>query len=89
MKIVRSDGCTSHGYISINNKGFEYLTEEEKQEVWSEILNSLEYSEENLLDLLNWYIDVFGKYKYLYTCDQCGDSVGEYIVEINMDQYLE
>lgn len=83
MKIVRTEGCVVSG-LDIDEKDYSTLTEEEKQSVWIKILEDLEekYSEYNCQELINWYLDTFGEYKHLYTCEQCGDSVGEYTIEI-------
>lgn len=83
MKIIETNGCVVSG-IEIDGKGLEILEEEEKKQYYQKILNWLSenYSEVTFRELLGFMTSNFGDSKHLYTCDQCGDSVWEYKVEI-------
>lgn len=84
MILKQLDGCINSGYLVIDGKGFNNLTEEEKEDCWIRLTEALSerYSEETLKELLYFFISQFGNYNYMYTCEQCNDAVGEYTVEI-------
>ena len=83
MLIEKVEGCIN-GDLVIDNESYSFLTEEQKQNVWIHVLEALEekYSETNCYNLIDWFVTTFGDYEFLYHCDQCGDDVEEYKIEI-------
>lgn len=80
MKIEYTEGCTCYG-LDVDGKPFEDLDEAKKREVFNRMVEAIlkDFDIQNItIDLLRQY----GEYKYLYHCEQCGDSVCSYTLEI-------
>lgn len=83
MKIVKTEGCVVSG-ININDVDIFDLSDEDKVKYYNQALDWLKdnYSEQSFNDIINFIVDTFGNCKYLYTCEQCGDSVHETTLKI-------
>ena len=83
MNIVRTDGCVVSG-ISIDNVDLRHMSEDLKKSNYNQILEYLKnnYSEYLLQEICNFITEILGEFEELYTCEQCGDTVCEYRVEI-------
>lgn len=67
--------------IAVNNKDINDFDEDEIRDIIIEIVNSGEESV-NLVWTLRGLIKDYGKYKFCYHCDECGDNVVEYKLKI-------
>ena len=79
-KIVYTDGCVVSG-LTIADKDFNDLSLEEQKAFMHKIIDSAPDSS-YLQSMLIEYVQTAGEYKYLYTCEECGDSVCEWTLEI-------
>ena len=80
MKIEYTEGCICYG-LDVDGKPFHELGEVSKVDILHSVINvlSCEYDPQSILiDLLSQY----GEYEYHYTCEDCGDSVTSYTLEI-------
>ncbi len=80
MKLEYTEGCTCYG-LDVDDKPFNDLGEVSQVDVLHSVVNALccEYDPQSILiDLLRQY----GEYKHLFHCDQCGDNVCSYTLEI-------
>lgn len=80
MKIEYTKGCVCDG-LDVDGEPFNNLDHDKKIEVFDRIFEHLdeEYGLNTLLvDILQYY----GEYNYLFHCDQCGDNVWSYTLEI-------
>lgn len=67
--------------IIVNNKCIKDFNEDEIRDIIIEIINSGK-NKANLVWALKGLVQIYGKYKYCYHCDECGDDVVEYKLEI-------
>lgn len=79
-KIVYTDGCVVSG-LTVDDRIFSDLSLEEQKEIIHKIVDNVSDSS-YLQDMLIEYTQSAGEYEYLYTCEQCGDSVCEWALEI-------
>lgn len=80
MRIEYTEGCICYG-LDVDGKPFHELGEVSKVDILHSVINvlSCEYDPQSILiDLLRQY----GEYEYHYTCEDCGDSVTSYTLEI-------
>lgn len=67
--------------IIVNNKYIKDFNEDEIRDVIIEIINSGK-NKDNLVWTLRGLVQNYGKYKFCYHCDECGDNVVEYKLKI-------
>ena len=67
--------------IIVNNKCIKDFNEDEIRDIIIEIINSGK-NQANLVWALRGLVQIYGKYKYCYHCDECGDDVVEYKLKI-------
>lgn len=80
MNIEYTEGCICYG-LDVDGKPFHELSEVSKVDILHSVINvlSCEYDPQSIMiDLLRQY----GEYEYHYTCEDCGDSVTSYTLEI-------
>lgn len=80
MKLEYTEGCTCYG-LDVDGKPFNDLKEYKKKPILNKVINAIleDYDIQNvLIDLLRQY----GEYKHLYHCEQCGDNVCSFTLEI-------
>ena len=80
MKIEYTEGCVCYG-LDVDGKPFNDLGEVSKVDILHSVINvlSCEYDPQSILiDLLQQY----GEYKHIGHCDECGDSVCTYTIEV-------
>lgn len=80
MKIEYTEGCTCYG-LDVDEEPFNDLDEAKKREVLDKVVESIlkDYDVQNVvIDLLRQY----GEYKHLFNCEQCGDSVCSFTLEV-------
>ena len=81
MKIVKTDGCIVSG-IDVDGVDINNISEETKQKIIEWIYYKIGVDSSYFKAILSDTVDIFGEYNYLYTCDECGDSVSETILKI-------
>ena len=79
-KIVYTDGCIATG-LTVDGEFFKDLSLEEQKAFMHKVIVGAQDSS-YLQNMLIEYVQTAGEYEYLYTCDECGDSVYEWTVEI-------
>lgn len=67
--------------IIVNNKYIKDFNEDEIRDIIIEIINSRK-NQDNLVWTLKGLVQIYGKYKFCYHCDECGDNVVEYKLKI-------
>ena len=67
--------------IIVNNKCINDFNEDEIRDIIIEIINSGK-NKANLVWTLRGLVQIYGKYKFCYHCDECGDDVIEYKLKI-------
>ena len=67
--------------IIVNNKCINDFNEDEIRDIIIEIINSGK-NKANLVWTLRGLVQDYGKYKFCYHCDECGDDVVEYKLKI-------
>ena len=79
-KIVYTDGCIATG-LTVDDRIFSDLSLEEQKAIIHKVIDSATDSS-SLQSMLTEYVETAGEYEYLYTCEECGDSVYEWTLEI-------
>lgn len=80
MKIEYTEGCTCYG-LNVDGEPIDDLDEAKKRAVLDRMVDAIlkDYDIEHIfIDLLHR----FGEDKYLFHCEQCGDSVFSYTLKI-------
>ena len=67
--------------IIVNNKCINDFNKDEIRDIIIEIINSGK-NKANLVWTLRGLVQIYGKYKFCYHCDECGDDVIEYKLKI-------
>ena len=75
-RIVKTEGCIVSG-TTIDDVNVHLISEETKKDICDWIYNRMLKSDDFFQQVLSEVIDILGDYEYLYTCNQCGDSVYE------------
>lgn len=68
--------------IIVNNKCINDFNEDEIRDIIIEIINSGK-NKANLVWTLRGLVQIYGKYKFCYHCDECGDDVVEYKLKLS------
>lgn len=77
MKIEYTEGCTCYG-ITIDDKNFEQITDEELYKVWDKLsyyLKNQKDIRECVQQVILWTTNHYGYPKFQFHCGQCGDDV--------------
>ena len=80
MLIEYTEGCVCYG-LDVDGVPFNDLKEYKKKPILNKVINAIleDYDIQNILiDLLRDY----GEYKHCYICEDCGDSVRTYTIEV-------
>lgn len=80
MKLTYTDGCMAYN-LDIDNRKIEDFTLQEQKDILKSLIDK--YSD--ICDLKNMIIDFLemnAEPKFLFHCDECGDNVYEYTMEI-------
>lgn len=80
MKLEYTEGCICYG-LDVDGKPFNDLGEVSKVDILHSVINvlSCEYDPQSILiDLLQQY----GEYEHIGHCDECGDNISSYTLEI-------
>lgn len=79
MEIVRTEGCTCYG-TTVDGEPIQDLSLPEVKKVFSGLLADVDEdtAKQQVIEAINSFVSAMGEYKYLYTCEECGDSVEEF-----------
>lgn len=80
MKIEYTEGCLAYG-LDVDGKPFNNFDAETRVDILHKLVDAIlmDYmAQDIIIDLLHDY----GEYKHLYHCEQCGDDVCSYTIEI-------
>ena len=77
MKLIKTEGCVCNN-LDVDGEDINELSKDKIEEIF----NKLPKSKEFLIQCIDNYIEQNIESKYLYTCEDCGDSVYEYVCEI-------
>ena len=80
MKLELTEGCICYG-LDVDGEPFNNLDHEKKIEVFDRIFEHLD-EEYGLNTMLVDILQHYGEYKHIGHCDECGDSVCSYTLEI-------
>ena len=81
MKIEYSEGCTTTG-VYIDDKPFVNLSIEEQKEVLLKVLKHLKNPSYSIQEFLISAATEEGEFEDLGKCEQCGDYVYNYTIEL-------
>lgn len=79
-KIIYTEGCTCYG-LNINDIDSNDIPTERKKELCLKLMNKY-YTDSEWNQLLIDIAQIYGDNKFCFHCDQCGDDVYEYTIEI-------
>lgn len=80
MKLEYTEGCVCYG-LDVDGEPFNDLDEAKKREVFNRMVEAIlkDYDIQNItIDLLHDY----GEYKHIGHCDECGDNISSFTLEI-------
>ena len=80
MKIEYTEGCVCYG-LDVDGEPFNNLDHGKKIEVFDRIFEHLD-EEYGLNTMLVDILQHYGEYKCCFTCQDCGDSVCTYTIEV-------
>lgn len=80
MKIEYTEGCVCYG-LDVDGEPFNNLDHDKKIEVFDRIFEHLD-EEYGLYSMLVDILRQYGEYKHCFTCEDCGDSVCTYTIEV-------
>lgn len=80
MKLEYTEGCVCYG-LDVDGEPFNDLDEAKKREVFNRMVEAIlkDYDIQNITTNL---LHDYGEYKHLFYCEQCGDNVCSYTLEI-------
>ena len=79
-RIVYTDGCVVSG-LTVDDRIFSDLSLEEQKAIIHKVIDSATDSS-SLQSMLTEYVETAGEYEYLYTCEECGDSVCSWTIDM-------
>lgn len=80
MKIEITQGCISDSFY-VDNDPVRDMALEELQDILTTIINR-SINKNDLESLLYYYVESNGEYEDLGRCDECGDYISRYTLEI-------
>ena len=80
MKIEYTEGCICYG-LDVDGEPFNNLDHDKKIEVFDRIFEHLD-EEYGLNTMLVDILQQYGEYKHIGHCDECGDNISSFTLEI-------
>lgn len=86
MKVVVTKGCVCDN-VEIDDELFQDMTPDQKRKVLHEFIDKMpiDYG----FNLFHEMIPMFGQYKFIGNCEECGDSICEYTFDSDDDMYKD
>lgn len=80
MKLTYTEGCMAYN-LDIDNKKIEDFTLQEQKDILKSLID--EYGDNSTIqNMIMDFLELNGIPKFIYHCDECGDNVYEYTLEI-------
>jgi hypothetical protein len=80
MKLEYTEGCICYG-LDVDGEPFNNLDHDKKIEVFDRIFEHLD-EEYGLNTMLVDILQHYGEYKHIGHCDECGDNISSFTLEI-------
>lgn len=80
MKLEYTEGCVCYG-LDVDGEPFNNLDHDKKIEVFDRIFEHLD-EEYGLNTMLVDILQHYGEYKHIGHCDECGDNISSFTLEI-------
>lgn len=80
MKLEYTEGCICYG-LDVDGEPFNNLEHDKKIEVFDRIFEHLD-EEYGLNTMLVDILQHYGEYKHIGHCDECGDNISSFTLEI-------
>lgn len=80
MKLEYTEGCTCYS-LDVDGKPFNDLGEVSKVDILHSVVTMLSV-DYDIQDIVINLLRQYGEYKHLFHCDQCGDNVSSFTLEI-------
>ena len=80
MKIEYTEGCVCYG-LNVDDEPFNDLDEAKKREVFNRMVEAI-LKDYDIQDITKELLCQYGEYKHLFNCEQCGDSVCSYTINV-------
>lgn len=80
MKLEWTEGCTCYG-LNVDEEPFNDLDAVKQVELLHNVVTMLSV-DYGIQDIIINLVRQYGEYKHLFNCDQCGDSVCSYTLEV-------
>lgn len=80
MKIEYTEGCLCYG-LDVDGEPFNNLDHDKKIAVFDRIFEHLD-EEYGLYTMLVDILQHYGEYKHIGHCDECGDNISSFTLEI-------
>jgi hypothetical protein len=80
MKLEYTEGCICYG-LDVDGEPFNDLDHDKKIEVFDRIFEHLD-EEYGLNTMLVDILQHYGEYKHIGHCDECGDNISSFTLEI-------
>lgn len=80
MKLEYTEGCTCSG-LDVDGEPLNDLNAVEKVSLLHSVVTTLSV-DYDIQDIMINLLRQYGEYKHLFNCEQCGDSVCSYTLEI-------
>ena len=80
MKIEYTEGCVCYG-LNVDGEPFNDLDEAKKRKVFNRMVEAI-LKDYDIQDIIINLLCRYGEYKHLFNCEECGDSVCSYTINI-------
>lgn len=80
MKLEYTEGCICHG-LDVDGKPFNNFDVEEKIEILNKLIDTI-LMDYMVQDVVTELLYQYGEYKHLFHCEECGDNVCSYTLNI-------
>lgn len=80
MKLTYTEGCMAYN-LDIDNKEIEDFTLQEQKDILKSLIDKYG-NNSTIQNMIIDFLELNGTSKFIYHCDECGDNVYEYTLEI-------
>ena len=80
MKLEWTEGCTCYG-LDVDGEPFNDLDEAKKREVFNRMVEAI-LKDFDIQNITTELLRQYGEYKHLFYCEQCGDNISSFTLEI-------
>ena len=80
MKLTYTEGCMAYN-LDIDNKKIEDFNIQEQKDILKSLIDK-HGNNSSIQDMIINFLELNGIYKFIGHCDECGDNIYEYTLEI-------